>query len=369
MKSLTLFNNKGGVGKTTLTFNIAHMFARLGLDVVALDYDPQCNLSALFLGDDDLYGAWTAGDVVLPDGTRRGRTVAACVDLVRRGKGELLDPELIEVADHLWLLPGHIGLSRFEQTLAEEWPKVQAVDNERALDVTTALDQLSSKAATHVNADIVIIDVGPSLGALNRAAVLACDAIVVPLAPDLFSLQGLENAGPVLRQWRKDWQTACQNRISESRSPQLAPHQFQPIGYIVQQHLARSDRIPSGYQRWASLIPHYFHQFILGEDEVAPDLSIESDDQCLALIKHYASLVPIAQQAGKPMFDLKQADGIGGGQLQAVARFRKEFEAIVERICERLDALPEPQLKTRRPQFAMTQPRDNGRIRALPKGR
>jgi chromosome partitioning protein len=341
LKSLTLFNNKGGVGKTTLIFNIAHMLARQGNRVVALDYDPQCNLSALFLEEDDLYDTWSAGNIQLPDGTVQGRTVAACVDIVRRGKGELLDPKLISIADNLWLLPGHIGLSRFEQTLAEEWPKIQAADNERALDVTTALDRLSNKAAAQVDADVVVIDVGPSLGALNRAAVLACDAIVVPLAPDLFSLQGLENVGPVLREWRDDWQTACQSRFRGEQALQLPLHQFHPIGYIVQQHLARADRIPSGYQHWASKIPFYFHHYVLGEDEPQETLSIESDDQCLALIKHHASLVPIAQQAAKPMFDLKQADGIGGAQLQAVARFRKEFGAIVERIHQKLDALPE----------------------------
>lgn len=341
MKSLALFNNKGGVGKTTLTFNIAHMLARQGRRVVALDYDPQCNLSALFLGDDDLYDTWSAGDIQLPDGTLRGRTVVACVDRVRRGKGDVLDPELVQVTDNLWLLPGHIGLSRFEQTLAEEWPKIQAADNERALDVTTALDVLSNKACARVDADIVVIDVGPSLGALNRAAVLACDAIVVPLAPDLFSLQGLENVGPVLRDWRTDWQTACQSRIRGEMARGLPLHAFEPIGYVVQQHLARVDRFPTGYQRWASMIPYYFHHYVLGEEAPSRDMTIEEDDQCLALIKHYASLVPIAQQAGKPLFDLRQADGIGGGQLQTVARFRKEFGTIVERIAQRLEALPE----------------------------
>lgn len=53
-----LFNNKGGVGKTTLTFNIAHMMARLGKRVVVLDFDPQCNLTAMFLEDETLIELW-----------------------------------------------------------------------------------------------------------------------------------------------------------------------------------------------------------------------------------------------------------------------------------------------------------------------
>ncbi|CRI65096.1 hypothetical protein THIOKS12240010 [Thiocapsa sp. KS1] len=54
------------------------------------------------------------------------------------------------------------------------------------------------------------------------------------------------------------------------------------------------------------------------------------------MIPHYASLVPIAQQARKPIFDLKQADGIGGGQIQAVARCRENFTKIAARLLERL---------------------------------
>lgn len=341
MKSLTLFNNKGGVGKTTLTFNIAHMLARSGYRTVALDYDPQCNLSAIFLSDEDLAELWedeSQGDMTRADGSR---TVAGCIDLIRRGKGDIRVPSLIQVANDLWLLPGHLGLSRFEQQLAEEWPKILGSNNERALDVTTALDLLSNLAAEQVNADIVIIDVGPSLGALNRAALLACDAVMVPLAPDLFSLQGLANVGPTLREWRHDWDNVHPNRLRNTAQETLPIHRFQPIGYIVQQHLSRADRIPAGSQRWAAQVPRYFHQYVLDEAKPPEDLSIENDEQCISLIKHFASLIPLAQDARKPIFDLKQADGIGGGQIQAVARARREFEALVKQLIERLEQVPD----------------------------
>ena len=71
MKSVALFNNKGGVGKTTLTFHLAHMAARLGHRVAVLDYDPQCNLTAVFLGEDELAELWQSG--------APGSTVAACI--------------------------------------------------------------------------------------------------------------------------------------------------------------------------------------------------------------------------------------------------------------------------------------------------
>lgn len=328
MKSLVFFNNKGGVGKTTLTFNIAHMLAREGIRVVVIDYDPQCNVSAIFLDDPRLFEIWEDHD--------GAHTVTGCLEPVRRGKGDVLEPTLEPVADSLWLLPGHLALSRFEQTLAEEFAKTLGSNNERALDVTTSLGLLSNLAATRANADLLIIDVGPSLGALNRAALLACDHVVLPVAPDLFSLQGLRNVGPTLNEWRRDWEMVRERGIAGKPQEQLPPHAFRPLGYLVQQHLARADRPVAGYARWAESIPGDYRRFVLGQASGPIAVSFDQDEHCLAMIPHYASLVPIAQQARKPIFDLKQADGIGGGQIQAVARCRENFSKIAARLLERI---------------------------------
>lgn len=330
MKSLALFNNKGGVGKTTLTFHLAHMLARQGLRTVAADYDPQANLTAIFLDEDQLEELWRGSDLKAPT------TVARCVDLLRRGKGEVTSPETVEIAENLWLLPGDLSLSRFEQNLAEEWAKKADANNERALNVTFALDVLSNLAAAAVDADVVLIDVGPSLGSLNRAALLACDHLVVPLAPDLFSLQGLENIGPTLSEWRTDIRTVRKNHMEGREEAQLPAHDFEPLGYIVQQHLARVDRPVSGYAKWAEQIPNVYRRHVLAQAELTTAMSFADDPNCIFTLKHMASLAPIAQLARKPMFDLKQADGVGGGQLQAVVRCRDDFETLTARLVGRL---------------------------------
>ncbi len=329
MGSFVLFSSEGGVGKTALTFSIAHMLSRVAVRVAVLDYDPQCNLSAALLAEDQLADCWESP-------ARSGRTVSDCVDPLRRGVGEIVPPYPVNVADNLWLLPGQVDLSRFEQALVDEWPKTSQVSNERALNVTTALDLLSDMVAQEVGADVVLLDVGPSLGALNRAALLAADAVVVPVAPDLFSLQGLRNLGPTLREWRADWTRVRSERMSGRSQENLTPHEFRPVGYIVQQHLARSDRPVSGHARWAARIPIEFRESVLDDRSTATSLDIAADPQCIGTIKHFASLVPIAQIARKPLFDLKQADGIGGGQIQAVAACRIEFERLAREILVRI---------------------------------
>lgn len=329
MKSLTLFNNKGGVGKTTLTFHLAHMLARQGLRTVALDYDPQANLTAMFFDEDELTDLWRGGE-------RPAGTVARCVEPVRVGRGEVLAPTLVPVADDLWILPGELSLSRLEQNLAEEWAKKADSNNQRALDVTFALDVLSNLAADAVDADVLLVDVGPSLGALNRAALLACDNIVVPLAPDLFSLQGLENIGPTLREWREDMAYVREKKMASRSQSALPPHFFQPLGYVVQQHLARVDRPVAGYAKWANQIPGSYRRNILEQEAPPETTELVDDPNCIYTLKHMASLAPIAQLARKPMFDLKQADGIGGGQVQAVARCRVDFGLLTGKLLDRL---------------------------------
>jgi chromosome partitioning protein len=338
MRSLALFNNKGGVGKTTMTFNLAHMLARQGREVLLIDCDPQCNLSALALKEGEL-------EEIFAGEASAGRTVATCVERVRVGNGELYEPALLELAERLSLLPGDLSLSRFEGKLAKAWPEIFSTDPESAVFVTTAIERLAETTALEHGVDIVLFDVGPSLGALNRAVLLACDAVLIPLAPDLFSLRGLENVGVALRDWQDDWaQARIRIQQREARSPRrresgAAPreHAMRAIGYVLQQHLAREDLPLKAYARWAEQIPAYYRRFVLGQ-ESEHKAERADDPNCLGHLRHFASLVPLAQAARKPIFDLKHADGVLGTQFQLVERARSEFAALAQKVLRRLDA-------------------------------
>ena len=332
MKSLVLFNNKGGVGKTTLTFNLAHMLAHLGLRTVVLDYDPQCNLTSIFLDEDKLDDLWSL-DEGLGKKDGRGLTVAACLEDVKEGVGQVLEPVLWPIRDSLWLVPGHLSLSAFEQKLALMWAYAASSENGEAIRVVSSLAQLSHRAAEAVRADMVLIDVGPSLGALNRTAILCCDAVIVPLAPDLFSLQGLKNVGPTLRRWREDWHLA-RGKARPAVARDAPAHEFLPIGYILQQHLVRGDQPARAYQRWASRIPAVYHEEV-AQDTVAEGITAKEDPACVGMLAHYASLVPMAQQARKPLFALGSADGIGSrGYL--VRDAKEDFRQIALSILRRM---------------------------------
>ncbi len=193
--------------------------------------------------------------------------------------------------------------------------------------------EILRRAGSACEADFALVDVGPNLGAINRAALIAADYVVVPLGPDLFSLKGLQNLGPTLRKWRKEWQERLQKRPQDVQAPE---GRMTPIGYVVMQHSARLDRPVKAYAKWMDRIPYTYHQYVLGE-EGGSGLSVQEDSHCLATLKDYRSLMPMAQEARKPMFHLKPADGAIGSHVGAVQNCYRDFRVLAETINSRTE--------------------------------
>lgn len=322
---IAFFNNKGGVGKTSIVYHLAWMYADLGIRVVAADLDPQANLTAAFLDEDRLEELWPDGDH--PD------TLFGCVQPLLRGIGDIADPHLEAIEDRLALLVGDLSLSRFEDQLSEVWPKCNDRD-ERAFRVISAFWRIMQSAAVKHEAGLIVMDLGPNLGAINRAALIAADYVVVPLSPDLFSLQGLRNLGPTLRRWREEWG----ERLGKNPAPdlKLPAGRMEPVGYIVLQHSVRLDRPVKAYDRWIARIPEVYREAVLAQSGDGY-VSITTDHHCLALLKHYRSLMPLAQEARKPMFSLKPADGAIGSHFQAAQDAYRDFRKLARTIAKQVE--------------------------------
>jgi chromosome partitioning protein len=322
---IAFFNNKGGVGKTSLVYHLAWMYADQGLRVVATDLDPQANLTAAFLNEDRLEKLWPENDH--PD------TIFGCVQPLLRGIGDIKNAHLEYINDQLVAIVGDLLLASFEDQLSEVWPKCMDED-ERAFRVTSAFWRIMQKAAVSHNADLILVDLGPNLGAINRAALISADYVVVPLSPDLFSLQGLRNLGPTLRRWRKQW--AERRKRNPVPSLELPTGRMEPAGYIVLQHSVRLDRPVKAYERWIARIPQVYRSAILDEPE-NDAVSVSNDPHSLALLKHYRSLMPMAQEARKPIFHLKAADGAIGSHYHAVQNVYDDFRGLANKIAERTE--------------------------------
>ena len=329
---VAFFNNKGGVGKTSLVYHLAWMYRDLGYQVVAADLDPQANLTAAFLDEDRLEKLWLSDD--------NSNTIFRCLQPLIIGTGDISEPQLEEIEEQLMLLVGDLELSSFEDELSSEWPG--CLDRkQRSFRVISAFWRLIQKAATHSHANLILIDLGPNLGAINRSALISADYVVVPLSPDLFSLQGLKNLGPTLRNWRQEWQERIErNPVSDLRLPS---GKMQPIGYIVLQHSIRFDRPVQAYQRWIARIPQVYGDKVLNQESTENyPTSVIEDPNCLALLKHYQSLMALAQEARKPIFHLKAADGALGAHFTAAKNVYQDFKQLALKIADTI-ALDPPQ--------------------------
>jgi len=319
---IAFFNNKGGVGKTSMVYHLSWMFSDRGLRVIAADLDPQSNLTAAFLDEDRL-------EQVMPS-NGHPLTVFGAIQPLKQGTGDIADPHVEIVSDRLGLIVGDMALSTFEDDLSEVWPKCLGGDA-RAFRIMSAFWRLVQKAGEKHGADVILIDLGPNLGAINRAALIASDFVVIPLGPDLFSLQGLRNLGPALRTWRDGWQKRL--RENPPKDLPLPSGTIQPIGYMVLRHSIRLDRPVKAFERWIARMPSTYADAVL-QQMPDPALTIDTDIHCIAKLKDYRSLMPLAQEARKPMFFLKPADGALGAHTYAVSDAYKDFQKVAIKIAK-----------------------------------
>lgn len=325
---LTFFNNKGGVGKTSLIYHLAWMFASLRKRVVIIDLDPQANLTGAFLNEDQIEAIW--------EKQGSGSTIFQCVKPLM-GVEDIAEPCLQSISTDLYLLPGDVNLSGFEDALSGEWPNSMGDNNlYRPMRVLSAFWQVMQMAAAKVQADIILVDIEPNLGAINRSVLIATDYVVIPLGADLFSLQGLRNLGPTLKSWKSLWNKRLHNwqDSTEARNYsalQLPTGNMKPIGYLCQQHSVRLDRPVKAYDKWVNRIPNVYREAVLGEPPIN-SIKQADDPYCLATIKHYRSLMPMAQEHRKAIFNLTPADGAIGSHASAVQDAKKDFRELAIRI-------------------------------------
>ena len=231
-------------------------------------------------------------------------------------------------------------LSATEDELSSQWP--ECLDRrQRAFRVISALWRIlqngaADNQADDNQADIVLVDVGPNLGALNRAVLVATDYVIVPLGADMLSFQGLRNLGAALQAWRTGWQDRYdRNPIPDLSIPDGA---IQPIGYTVQQHGFRLGRPVKAYDKWVNRMPEEYARNLRGDKEGPYAETPEQDEEhALATVKHYRSLVPMAQEARKPIFHLTPADGAIGSHAAAAKVARQDFKELAQKIVARIE--------------------------------
>lgn len=281
MEIISIFNNKGGVGKTTLTFHFAHALAKQGYRTLLIDADPQCNLTIHCIQEQEIEKIWEEEDDFIDDYDAarkkfndeniksllsRPRSLHFILKPTEDGTQEPdWTPTAIEISKNLLLVPGRLTLHTFEDQVAARWDALFA-GNPLSIRTATKLRRLAVDLGEKYDLDYVIIDTSPSLGRLNRIIISTTDGFVVPCTPDLFSLYGIKNIGKALAEWQESFRKLRIIHDKEKLSDfPLNPSRF--LGYVLYNSRKRSDaknswKLSKAAYHYAELIPSFVMKYI-----------------------------------------------------------------------------------------------------------
>lgn len=329
MIKIALFNHKGGVGKTTLTINIADALAGLGHNVLLVDADPQCNLTSFYLEEPDLEALLGESD---EDG---GKTLWSAVKPVVEGRGGIAEIDTWTVSDSIHLLPGDVLLSEYEEVLPEAWTECFA-RRTRGYDITTALSQVVNRTSDELKADICMYDVGPNVGALNRAVLLDCDYFITPVAADLFSLRALSTVGRSVAKWITDWKT-IRGLAQNGDKGRLFAGMPAYMGYITSAFKVNAGKNAANpHAEWERKIaPRVTHRIVKDLEAISPTLVPQGGANKVGGVKHFQSLAPDAQKHGVAIGNLRGL--VNPGHYATVDGAKADFAMIAREIIRRAE--------------------------------
>ncbi len=328
---ITLFNHKGGVGKTTLTINIAAALAEAGQRVMLVDADPQCNLSAFYLTEKEL-------DSLLGETgeTDTSQTLWGSIKPVTRGRGGVRSIPLREINSEktAFLAPGDVLLAEHEEALSRAWTDSFS-RMERGYDVMCAIADAVNVTAAAESIDIILYDCGPNIGPLNRAIILDSDYFITPVAADLFSLRALTTVGRAIAQWVDDWRTVLQLAPDHYKS-RLLPGAPKYLGYISSAYkVSRGRQAADPHAVWESKIaPRVSRRVVEELKKIDVALVPFSASNKIGAVKHFHSLAPRAQELGLAIGDLR--GHVNPGHYRQVDEAKSEFISIEKEIMRRL---------------------------------
>lgn len=328
MKIISIFNNKGGVGKTTLTFHLAHALALLKKKVLIMDVDPQCNLTIHGMDMEEIHKIWEEEDEFVEDFQRsrdhigkdrfdkiisRTRTVHFLLKPTEDGVADLDNlPPPRKISNNLYIVPGRLTMHKYENKVAERWGNIYQGDP-LSIRTATRVRSISEQYGRDFEYDFIIVDTSPSLGALNRMIMTTTDAFIVPCMPDLFSLYGIRNIGGALSEWKQQFDMIFHFLSPEKRKD--FPAEFvQFLGYTIYNARKRQtdsnpyDLTVAAYG-YARKIPDTIKEYI-GENmrgKLSEDLLSEPIGKVSVMHTHN-TFPSMAQKYRCPMWEVPNAD-------------------------------------------------------------
>lgn len=347
MKTIALFNNKGGVGKTTITTTLSYELTRKGHRVLLVDLDPQSNTTQVVLNEEQVERIYI-DNIDRPD---RIKTIKDIYNPMRDSN----EPVIGDVRGAIFsgekhqfkcdILPSHLSLSEFEDTLSDAWSDLRA-NKLGGFRRTNWFIQL--KEQVEKDYDYMIIDLSPSLGALNRSVLINVDHFIIPITGDIYNIYGVRNIGTWIQNWIKiysrslgylqdDYNEDVVKKSQINTNLKEIDHFSKFLGYIISRaKMSRNKRNVISYQ-----------QKHLDEIKLTIDKSLKFatplqliDKLELGMITEIISLLTESQAEHRPPYsrvvkklddDVKWERGSAENSEYAIMRTFEEIESNIER--------------------------------------
>jgi cellulose biosynthesis protein BcsQ len=345
MKIISIFNNKGGVGKSTLTFHLANILAEMGKKVLILDLDSQCNISLYGMQEDQLEQIWQDEDKIIDNGFgsvnfgnenftalfKSTRTTHFLLKTVEEGISDFEElPPPFPITNNLDLIPGRLTLFMYENKISERWSGM-FLGESLSIRTVTRIRKIAELYSAKNNYDFVIIDTSPNLGALNKIIISTVDGFIIPCLPDMFSLYGIKNIGKALTQWQREFKT-CFSIITPEKRKEFPPQSVRFLGYTIynakksgvqpeQLHLA------TAHYNYAKQIPNAIKNNI--DSTVREHLSEEMVENSIggnSVMFSHSTLPNMAQKYKKPIWLLPTCSSLEPKDKSTISGNRKDYE-------------------------------------------
>ncbi len=332
---ISVFNNKGGVGKTTLSYHMAQALAEMEYKVLLIDADPQCNLTIYSLEHEEIHDIWAEENQFI-DGFDLAKSNMSDAEFTRihckvrslhytlmpteEGTGEVNTlPRVKNLAENLDLIPGRLTLHLYEEKIASRWT---GLFKGEALSIRTAMRirELADKYTEKNNYDFVIIDTSPSLGILNKVIISTVDGFIIPASPDMFSLYGIKNIGKALKVWKDEFDLLCQVL---NKGKKIFPDKFVTfLGYTLYnakryKNHQKTKNQPEGWflaeahYNYAKRIPETIKENIIQElRDNLDDMTLSKPIGGISVMHTHNTFPSMAQYYHSPMWKVPSLENI-----------------------------------------------------------
>ncbi|ELE2166891.1 AAA family ATPase [Vibrio fluvialis] len=347
MQILSVFNNKGGVGKTTLTYHVAQALSQMGKKVLVIDADPQCNLTIYSLAQEHIHQLWAVEDSFIDVGFESSknkltsnefdsllnetRSLHFLLKPTEEGTGDLTRlPPPAKLNTNLYLIPGRLTLHMYEDKVASRWTDIYRGEP-LAIRTITKVRALAEQYANQYQFDFVVVDTSPSLGSLNKVIISTVDGFFVPALPDLFSLYGIKNIGKALAAWKEEFDIVYKLISDEKRH--LFPDKFVTfMGYTIY-----NAKKYAGYNEWDLAKAHMNYAEKIPqtiEENIKPEMREHLTGALLAqpigetAVMHTHNTFPsMAQHYNCPMWDVPSHPNLEEDHTPTIRANREKYKA------------------------------------------